>query len=100
MITDEDAKDIVDLDKYIPKNIENYKNGEILPAEPTDWDDLCQLQYTSGTTGQPKGAMLTHGNYFTAIHNECDVLTIKTRRCLHGNISNGSCRIIMGNSCT
>lgn len=26
MITDEDAKDIVDLDKYIPKNIENYKN--------------------------------------------------------------------------
>lgn len=77
MITDEDAKDIVDLDKYIPKNIENYKNGEILPAEPTDWDDLCQLQYTSGTTGQPKGAMLTHGNYFTAIHNECDVLTMK-----------------------
>ena len=70
-------KDIVDLDKYIPKNIENYKNGEILPAEPTDWDDLCQLQYTSGTTGQPKGAMLTHGNYFTAIHNECDVLTLK-----------------------
>lgn len=24
-----------------------------------------------------KGAMLTHGNYFTAIHNECDVLTMK-----------------------
>ena len=43
----------------------------------TNWDDLCQLQYTSGTTGKPKGAMLTHGNYFTAIHNECDVLTLK-----------------------
>ena len=95
MITDEDAKDIVDLDKYIPKNIENYKNGEILPAEPTDWDDLCQLQYTSGTTGQPKGAMLTHGNYFTAIHNECDVLTMK-----QDDVSYGSCRTILGNSCT
>ena len=77
MITDEDAKDIVELDKYIPKNIENYKNKEVLPAEPTNWDDLCQLKYTSGTTGQPKGAMLTHGNYFTAIHNECDVLILK-----------------------
>ena len=76
MITDDDAPSI-DIDTYIPKNISQYKNCEVLPAENTDWDDLCQLQYTSGTTGQPKGAMLTHGNYFTAIHNECDVLTLK-----------------------
>jgi fatty-acyl-CoA synthase len=25
-------------------------------------DDVCMLMYTSGTTGSPKGAMLTHGN--------------------------------------
>ncbi|TQO20053.1 fatty-acyl-CoA synthase [Rhodoglobus vestalii] len=25
-------------------------------------DDLCMIQYTSGTTGHPKGVMLTHGN--------------------------------------
>lgn len=25
-------------------------------------DDLCLLQYTGGTTGMPKGTMLTHGN--------------------------------------
>jgi acyl-CoA synthetase (AMP-forming)/AMP-acid ligase II len=24
--------------------------------------DLCQLMYTSGTTGRPKGSLLTHGN--------------------------------------
>ena len=36
------------------------------PAEPIDvpvsLDDVCMIMYTSGTTGHPKGAMLTHGN--------------------------------------
>jgi fatty-acyl-CoA synthase len=30
--------------------------------EPVGPDDLCLIMYTSGTTGRPKGAMLTHGN--------------------------------------
>ena len=77
MITDTEAANIIDIKTYIPQNVSEFKTKEVLPAENTDWDDLCQLQYTSGTTGKPKGAMLTHGNYFTAIHNECDVLTLK-----------------------
>lgn len=36
------------------------------PADPVDepvsQDDLCLIMYTLGTTGRPKGAMLTHGN--------------------------------------
>ncbi|MES4908014.1 MULTISPECIES: long-chain fatty acid--CoA ligase [unclassified Streptomyces] len=36
------------------------------PAEPIDEpvtpDDTCLIMYTSGTTGHPKGAMLTHAN--------------------------------------
>ncbi|RKS09210.1 fatty-acyl-CoA synthase [Nocardiopsis sp. Huas11] len=29
---------------------------------PVALDDVCMIMYTSGTTGRPKGAMLTHGN--------------------------------------
>jgi fatty-acyl-CoA synthase len=35
--------------------------GELAPA-PVKADDVAQLYYTSGTTGRPKGVMLTHKN--------------------------------------
>ncbi|HUT53162.1 MAG TPA: long-chain fatty acid--CoA ligase [bacterium] len=34
-------------------------------------DDLCTMVYTSGTTGPPKGAMITHGNIL-AVHEAID----------------------------
>jgi long-chain acyl-CoA synthetase len=37
------------------------RGGEV-PASGRGPDDLATLMYTSGTTGKPKGAMLTHGN--------------------------------------
>lgn len=80
IITDEEGTEVAEeigISSYVPEDIEKYRDAEILPAETTDWDELCQLQYTSGTTGRPKGSMLTHGNWFTSIHNECDVLTLK-----------------------
>lgn len=49
-------------DTHVWKNIfenasEDYEKIEINPME-----DLALLQYTGGTTGQPKGVMLTHHN--------------------------------------
>lgn len=77
IITDDDAKDLLEIKSFVVKNLKRYEKSEILPPANTEWDDLCQLQYTSGTTGKPKGSMLTHGNYHSAIHNECDVLCLK-----------------------
>ena len=43
-----------------------------------DADDVAVLQYTGGTTGTPKGAMLTHRNIFANVV-QTEVYTYRTR---------------------
>ncbi|NJP05023.1 MAG: long-chain fatty acid--CoA ligase [Chloroflexaceae bacterium] len=38
------------------------KYGPLPPRIPSNSDDIALFQYTGGTTGKPKAAMLTHGN--------------------------------------
>src|SRR5882724_184945 len=52
--------------------IVTYRQFTAGAAKPAQWpqisaDDVALLQYTGGTTGLPKGAMLSHGNLTSAV---------------------------------
>ena len=57
--------------------------GEPLPLADCNPDDPAWLFYTSGTTGRPKGATLTHRNLVAQTMNYfCDVDTLSERDCI------------------
>ncbi|MFB0636151.1 AMP-binding protein [Bacillus rugosus] len=81
-------------DKRLP-GMYHWDDTEILAKTVTDAelearmnslekDDVINMQYTSGTTGFPKGVMLTHFNVINNAANiaECMALTSQDRMCI------------------
>jgi len=51
---------VININEVIAKGKDLIAKGGWKPTEPTR-DDCPMFSYTSGTTGDPKGVMLTHG---------------------------------------
>lgn len=73
-------KDVLHFDYLIQKGEKSFKeNEEKLRKieEKIDEDDVVTISYTSGTTGNPKGIMLTHLNYFSNSSDAMEYFNVK-----------------------
>lgn len=69
--------DFMKLGKEASAEIRETVESRSAAATP---DDIATLVYTSGTTGEPKGAILTHSNYDAAMESHLRRLTMVSDR--------------------
>lgn len=67
-----------DLPVWTPKDTPQKHAGKMLQdLAPVRADDLATIVYTSGTTGTPKGVMLTHGNLAAQARGNAHALPLR-----------------------
>jgi len=59
------------VDDWLPENGQHLERGVVEP------DDLASIVYTSGTTGRPKGVMLSHRNFLSNAYNGMRSVALK-----------------------
>lgn len=76
-------KHVILVGESLPENTLSYKDivkqeSDTLSIEDTDNDDTAVMIYTAGTTGNPKGVMLTHYNWYTHVTGYYDLVLLDT----------------------
>ncbi len=70
-------KNSIYFDDFMALGSNSPRQSEVekLYAEANE-DDLCNILYTSGTTGESKGVMLTYGQYHTALDVNARIIPV------------------------
>jgi long-chain acyl-CoA synthetase len=77
-------KSVILMGDKIPKYAIAYDKiikqaSDELAMEDMDNDDLAVMLYTAGTTGRPKGVMLTHYNWYTHVSGYYELVLLDNR---------------------
>ncbi len=78
--TEEILKDSIEIENISVFDYNSYNSKEI--ENTNSKEDLLYILYTSGSTGIPKGVMLTHGNLINLINFDLYGTTINTKSVL------------------
>ena len=77
-------KDFLGLDYTVPEGVTaiDLKQSDFLASgspfeRPVSGDDVCDIMFTSGTTGRPKGVLMTHAQTLRLYAEWCDLAGLR-----------------------
>ncbi|MHA1144392.1 MAG: long-chain-fatty-acid--CoA ligase [Candidatus Helarchaeota archaeon] len=77
IVYDQDGTGVPSEYKNFDDLARNYSKEEPVPSEPISNMDMAYLMYTGGTTGLPKGVMLSH---FNLLQNNLATIALNTQK--------------------